>query len=434
MTREKLIEGGREAEILPNEIREWYLQYARSTWDGIMAMDYPQTGLPADHLHYSSKDGKPIETPSRVDKTSPTNIGFSLACVGGASAMGFITPSEADRRIGLTLATLEKMMHDPNVFIPTEEGKGLLVNWIQPSTGDVLTQWPGSEDPVKQQISTVDNAWLMAFAKLTSAQFPQFEDRIQSLLDRFDLPFMFDSQTGFFRGCYVLNPPGFESWQYDVISEERIAYLVSPKEIAESMRKLFMNKSRRSVFVAPTGEPGRATWDGQWFQLGWPHLIVPEDQLNPQWKSTYVASVQAQRDFGTRHFGGHYGYSAGLGPDGKYYEFRVPETGESEEQYSPQPVVTVSALVNMGLTKPAQTCEALRELHWKYPDLTHQHGGDGDTVNTETGAVQRDQLLPNQAASLISCWNIVKDGEPQQLFMSSIPASATDIYRSCSLW
>ena len=422
------------AEVLQSEIRGWYLQYAGLTWNGIRAMVYPETGLPADHLHYYTEDGKLAEDTFRIDKTSPTDIGFSLACSAAAAALGLIPSSEADQRIDRTLTTVEEMMKDPNVFIPTNEEKGLFVNWIQPSKGIVLRQWPGIDEPVRQQVSTVDNAWLMAFSQLTRAQFPQFNQRIQNYLDRIDLPFMFDTETGYFRGCYIVDPPHFESWQYDVLSEARIAYLVCDENIAKLMGNLISCKSERSVFIDPMGRPGRRTWDGEWFALGWPRLLVPEDKLNYQWGITYQATIQEQRRFGARYNGGHYGYSAGLGPDGQYHEFRVPELGESTDRYQPQPVITISALVNMGLEEPVETYMALQRLHQEFPNVTHKDNGDGDTVNTETGAIQRDQLLPNQATSLLTCWNIVNNNQAHDLFMGVVPHFIRDVYQCSSLW
>lgn len=226
MNQEAYVEKGVKEEVLPVEIREWYLQYAKLTWNSICAMTYSETELPADQSHYPIVNGNPTETICKIDKTSPTNIGFSLACVGGAVSLGFINSFEANKKINQTITTIENMMDDPKVFVKTGEKKGLFINWIQPSTGKVLNLWPDSVLPVKQQISTVDNAWLIAFSKLASAQFPEFNHRIQNYLDQIDLPFMFNNETGFFRGCYVLNPSGFENWHYDVISEARIAYLV----------------------------------------------------------------------------------------------------------------------------------------------------------------------------------------------------------------
>lgn len=200
------------------------------------------------------------------------------------------------------------------------------------------------------------------------------------------------------------------------------------------MSNLINKKSERSVFTDSLGRHGRASWSGGFFEWGWPHNLIPENKLNNQWEDTYRAAIQKQKDFGLQHNGGHYGYSAGLGPDDQYYEFRVPDSGESNVPYQPQPVITISALVNMGLEEPVETCKALQKIHQEFPTLTHVNNGDGDTVNTNTGAVQRDQLLPNQAASLMTCWNVVKDGEAQDLFMGVIPFSIRDVYKRYLLW
>ncbi|MFA4827391.1 MAG: hypothetical protein WC596_04055 [Candidatus Shapirobacteria bacterium] len=417
-----------------NEIRKGYQEYAKSTWNSISAMNYPETGLPADHLHYQREEGKLTENAFRIDKTSPTDIGFSLGCVSAAASMGFIDQFEAHQKIDCTITTIENMMNDPEVFIKTGKNKGLFVNWIQPSTDKVLNQWPGNESPVKQQISTIDNAWLIAFSKLAGVQFPEFNSRIQNYLDQVDLPFMFNNETGFFCGCFALNPSGFESWHYDVISEARIAYLVSGENIADLMGNLINKKSERSVFTDSKGHFGRASWNGEWFAMGWPRLLVPEDKLNDQWGTTYRATIQKQKDFAIQHNEGYYGFSAGLDPNGQYYEFRNPESGESTAFYEPQTVVTISALVNMGLEEPVETYMALQQIHQKFPNLMHLNNGDGDTVNTHTGAVQRDQLFPNQAASLLTCWNIVEDCKPQNLFMQVAPSCIKDVYQRCLLW
>lgn len=433
MEKEVVAKTTLKTEVLPPDMYEWYLGYADSSWNSIDAMNYPDTGLPADQLHYLSKDGKPTEETCRIDKTSPTNIGFSLACVGAAAAMEFISPHEAEQRIERTLTSIEEMIADPEVFFPINGEKGLFINWIQPSTGKVLNKWPDTDLSVKQQLSSVDNAWLVAFSKLVAAQFPNSKERINRYLDKIDLSFMIDNETGFFRGCYALDLHSFEEWQYRALSEARIAYLVCDDNIIELMGNLINRKSERSI-IEQSGHYGRTTWDGEFFQLGWPRLLVPEDKLNEQWGETYQTTINKQRQFGTEHNGGHYGFSAGLDPDGKYYEFRVPEAGESTAEYNFQPVITISALVNMGLQEPVETYQALRRLHQEYPGLRHERNGDGDTVNTVTRAVQRDQLLPNQATNLLSTWSIVKNGEPQNLFMGAVSPAVQSVYQRNPLW
>ena len=429
-------------EILPADISKFYEQYATATWHSLEAMVYP-SGLPADHLHFLLIDRESSEMAVRIDRTSPTNIGYKLACDCAAAALGEITHTEAQKKIETTLITIQKMMKDPQVFVPTgnKEG-GLFINWVQSSTGQALTHWLAVDSPIEQQlppppleqqISSLDNAWVKAFLMLTKGYFPQTGETIDNILSRIDLPFMLDHNTGLFRGVYMINPPGFKPWQYAKPSESRVQYAVCDDNIAKLMTIMFNNRSEQSVFTDSTGRCGRRTWDGESFATFWPALIIPEDKLNPQWEQSYRATIQAQKDFGSRHNGGHYGYSAGLGPDGKYYEFRVPETGESNDQYKPQTVITISALVNMGIVEPIETCLALQSLHEEFKGLVHTGMGDGDTINTVTGEYQPDQLFPNQAVSLLTCWNILKNRQPQELFMQAAPPAIRKVYE-CPLW
>ena len=421
-------------ETLSPEIKEEYLQYAKMAWNSISEMTYNDTGLPSDQLHHHLYDGIPTGEVSKIDKTSPTNIGFLLASIGGAYSMGFISEQETHKRLGKTITTIIKMTEDPETFIKTREGKGLFVNSIQPSTGTILKQWPNTEIKIKQQISTVDMAWLIAFSKMIGVQFPEYSDSIETYLNKMDLPFMFDHSTGFFNGCYNINDKCFEPWQYDVLSEARIAYLLCEDEILHEMSKLINRRTENSFFKDSKQRKGRRTWDGEYFALGWPTLIIPEDKFSPQWEETIKSTIQLQREYGEQHNYGHYGYSAGLGPDGRYYEYRVPQTGESTDPYIPQPIVTISALINMGIVYPQDTLNALKRLHQEFPSLTHPFFGDGDTVNTHTGEIQRDQIFPNQAAILLSCWNVVREEEPRNIFLNVLSPSTESIYKQNPLW
>ena len=429
-------------EMLPADICQFYKHYATATWHSIEAMIYP-SGLPADHLHYLSTDKESSEITVKIDRTSPTNIGYKLACDCAGAALGEIPHTKAQKNVETTLATIQMIMEDPQVFISTgNRDGGLFVNWVQPSTGQALTHWLPidssieqqlSAPPIEQQISSLDNAWLRAFLMLTKSHFPQTMETVNSILSRIDLPFMLNHDTGLFRGALTLNPRCFKGWQYDMPSESRIQYAVCDDDIAQLMTNMLNNRSEQSIFTDSTGRCGRKTWDGESFATFWPALIIPEDKLNLQWEQNYRATIQAQKDFGRRHNGGHYGYSAGLGPDGKYYEFRVPETGESKDQYNHEPVITISALINMGIVEPIETCHALQSLHEEFNGLVHTGMGDGDTINTVTGKYQPDQLFPNQAVSLLTCWNILKNRQPQELFMQAAPPAIRKVYE-CPLW
>ncbi len=331
------------------------------------------------------------------------------------------------------LSTLEKLLGDPKVFVQTGDDKGLFVNWIQPSTATVLTAWPDTHLPVKQQLSSVDNAWLIASAKLAGAQFSELHERIATFLSKIDLLYMRDTTTGYLHGCQELGV-GFEPWKYDVLSEARIAYLVGDDQCIAQLGHIFATRSEKSVFADASGVKGRATWDGQYFQLGWPSLLVPESSLHPQWRDTHHATIAKQREYASNHKSNYYGNTAGLSPDGRYYEFRVPDSGESTDTYEDTTVINVSALVNMGLYQPVESAHVLEQLFSEYPSISHGENGCGDTVDVAAGTVQRDQVFPNQASALMAAWSILSDGRPQKLFMTTVHPSVKTMYEANPLW
>jgi hypothetical protein len=186
--------------------------------------------------------------------------------------------------------------------------------------------------------------------------------------------------------------------------------------IVRQLSTLLNNRSEDSIVINANSR-ARRTWDGEYFAVGWPSLLLPEWEFHPQWLETHNYTIQEQKNFGQQHCNGHYGFSAGLGPDNKYYEYRIPQMGEQKDLYIPHTVITISALLNMGVLDPIGTYHKLQCLHEQFPRLRHALYGDGDTVNVITAEIQRDQLLLSQAVSLLSCWNILSNRKVQGMFM-----------------
>jgi hypothetical protein len=125
------------------EPRDTLERYARDTWASFVAMTDEATGLPADRLHL---DG------TRSVQTSITNIGAYLWSTLVAEALGFVGHDEAVARLDRTLHTLETMdRHVPS---------GQFFNWHDHTTGETLTVWPPSGEPLTPILSSVDNGWL----------------------------------------------------------------------------------------------------------------------------------------------------------------------------------------------------------------------------------------------------------------------------------
>jgi hypothetical protein len=88
----------------------------------------------------------------------------------------------------------------------------------------------------------------------------------------------------------------------------------------------------------------------------------------------------------------------------------------------------------MAQIKPVEVAQELKRIHQTFPALSHIGMGDGDSFDPQTGAVQRDQLLANQAMTLTSYWNVVLDGQARKLFMTGVPPAVGRVYQETPLW
>ncbi|HEX9618467.1 MAG TPA: DUF3131 domain-containing protein, partial [Anaerolineales bacterium] len=150
-------------------------QYAHDTWQSFVAMTDPDNGLPADNV---SAEGV------RAGYTSPTNIGLYVWSTLAARDLQIIKPAEARLRIGKVLDMLETM--ERHTFT------GQYYNWYDPSTGEKLTVWPPSGDPVYPFLSSVDNGWLASALIMITNAVPQLRDRAQAILDSMDFGCYYD--------------------------------------------------------------------------------------------------------------------------------------------------------------------------------------------------------------------------------------------------
>jgi hypothetical protein len=118
-------------------------RYAVDTWESMVAMTDPDSGLPTDIL---STDGE------RAVQTSTTNIGAYMWSTVGAEELGIIDHEEAVSRLERTVSTLEGMERHPE--------SGQFFNWYDHRSGEKITVWPPSGEPHEPRLSSVDNGWL----------------------------------------------------------------------------------------------------------------------------------------------------------------------------------------------------------------------------------------------------------------------------------
>src|SRR5205823_4829773 len=190
----------------PRDTRETLERYARDTWASFVAMTDAATGLPADSLH---RDG------TCSVQTSITNIGAYLWSTLVAEALGFISHDEAVARLDRTLGTLETLDRDAP--------SGQFFNWYDHTTGQVLTVWPPSGEPLTPILSSVDNGWLATALHLVRHRVPELSERAGALFDPMDFGFYYRPEVNRILFHYVPSTGAAPCCYDTIVSESRIA-------------------------------------------------------------------------------------------------------------------------------------------------------------------------------------------------------------------
>ncbi len=347
-------------------VRRW----AADTWRSLVAMTDERTGLPADNIPAS------LARRDRSGYTSPTNIGGYLWSAVVARELGVISRREASARIARTLATLGRMGH--------HKPSGMYYNWYDEASGDVLTTWPDSGDPVQPFASSVDNGWLGAALMVVREADPANRRAADRLFRRMRWDMFFDAagpRTGglIHGGFYVTEPAvlddvtlgnhigvGPDVWytnhHYDTtVSETRItSYLgISQGQIPGShwfaMWRTFspgcdyswsesepVGQMRRYLGIdvyegALTYRGMRIVpgWGGSMFEELMPDVFVPESSWAPRsWGVNHPLHVRAQKEHGLEEAGyGYWGFSPCSNPAGGYREYGVDALGLNPTGY-----------------------------------------------------------------------------------------------------
>ena len=314
--------------------RDTLQRYARDTWASFVAMTDPDTGLPADSL---AADG------TRSVQTSTTNIGAYMWSTLVAEALGIIHHDEAVERLTATLSSLETMeRHEPS---------GQFYNWYDHTTGEKLTVWPPSGDPLTPILSSVDNGWLAPASRSSRTAVPEVADRAE----RSSTAWTSASTTArTSTGSRSTTRPstGASPCCYDtIVSESRIASYIGiakgelpakeyfgawrtfPDTCDWSWQETKPVGFKRTYFGVDVFEgayryvdfrvvPG---WGGSMFEALMPALFVPEEQWGPRsWAINHPLTVAAQIHHGLVDAEyGYWGFSPANIPEGGYTDYGV---------------------------------------------------------------------------------------------------------------
>jgi hypothetical protein len=319
-------------------------RYARDTWASFVAMTDPGSGLAADSLR---ADGE------RSVQTSTTNIGAYMWSTLVAEELGIIGHGEALDRLGRTIGTLERMERHPE--------SGQFFNWYDHRTGEKLTVWPPTGEPLTPILSSVDNGWLATGLRLVERSVPELSDRAGGLFDSMDFGFYYRPDVNRILFHYVPST-GEAVCCYDtIVSESRIAsyigiakgelpqrhYYGAWRSFPDSCdwswqetRPLGFDRTYFGIDVFEGAYPYAGTrltpsWGGSMFEALMPPLFVPEDRWGPgSWRANHPLTVAAQIRHGLVEAGyGYWGFSPANVPEGGYAPYGVDAIGMNPTGY-----------------------------------------------------------------------------------------------------
>ena len=319
-------------------------RYADGTWRSFEAMTDARSGLPSDILE---SDG------TRSVQTSTTNIGAYMWSAVVAEKLGLIRRSELAARMRRTIDTLEGMERYADT--------GQFYNWYDHRTGEKLTTWPPSGDPLVPILSSVDNGWLAVGLKIVADRVPEVSRRAKKLYDAMNFGFYYRSSVNRMLFHFVPDTGG-EACCYDtIVSESRIAgYIgIAKQQVPEKVyfgafrsfpdtcdwswtetRPTGFTRSYYRTSVYDGSLPYNGTfvtpsWGGSMFEALMPSLFVPEERWAPgSWGANHPLTVAAQAHHGLVEAGyGYWGFSPANVPEGGYTVYGVDGIGSDPGGY-----------------------------------------------------------------------------------------------------
>ena len=429
-------------------------RYASDTWASFVAMTDPESGLPADSL---SADGQ------RSVQTSTTNIGAYMWSTLVARELGIIGRAEALARLEKTVGTLEHMeRHGPS---------GQFFNWYDHRTGEKLTVWPPTGEPLTPILSSVDNGWLATGLRLVERMVPELRARAGRLFDSMDFGFYYRPEVNRILFHYAPDTGAAPCCYDTVVSESRIAsyigiakgelpqreYYGAWRSFPDSCdwswqetKPLGVRRSYLGIDVFEGAYPYNGTrvtpsWGGSMFEALMPSLFVPEDVWGPgSWRANHPLTVDAQIHHGLVEAQyGYWGFSPANVPEGGYSAYGVDAIGMNPGGYpsnedntlvdagfegcagrEPQPAPPPAAYTNGVVTPHA----AFLGLRWAQPQVlanldrlesdfdVYDRWGFRDSVNVDTGVASNFYLSLDQGMIMAAIGNALADDVLRRAF------------------
>ena len=421
-------------------------RYAGATWASFVAMTDEDSGLPADALH---NDG------TRSVQTSTTNIGAYMWSALVAEKLGLISHAEVVERLGKTLTSLEHMERHES---------GQYFNWYDHRTGEKLTTWPPTGEPLLPWLSSVDNGWLAVGLRTTASRVEELRARANAIYASMDFGFYYRPARNQILFHYAPSNGDAPCCYDTTVSESRIASYIGIEK-GELPQRHYYGTSRsfpdscdwswvetRPVGFTRTylgqdvyegayrynGTRVTPSWGGSMFEALMPSLFVPEERWAPgSWGSNHPLTVAAQIHHGNVEAGyGYWGFSPANIPEGGYRAYGVdaigmdPRGNPSNNDYTlvdhgwddlacvrdPQPdpapnkytngVVSPHAAFLALRYAPAETVANLRRLEQDFAASdVYDRWGFRDSINVDSGVASDFYLSLDQGMIMAAIGN-----------------------------
>ncbi|MFF9398370.1 glucoamylase family protein [Streptomyces sp. NPDC014744] len=430
-------------------LRRWF----RDTYRSMEAMT-TDFGLAVDKIDVSGP-GAPVQS----RQTSPTNIGCGLWSTVAAAGLGVIDGSTMERRLERAVRAVEKL----------ERHHGFWLNWYDAHDGSVITEWPGTNDPVRPFLSSVDNAWLVTGLRIAADAAPALRPRIGRILATADWSYYYTpydpadpvAGPGQLRGGFWTDTGEPTGHHYGALNTEpRMASYLGiadgslPADHYWHLLRTMLPEHEQEQhphgsYVAMDGvrvwqghytHRGRKivpSWGGSMFEALMVPLFVPEAEWSPRsWGLTHRRYVRGQIEHGMEEARyGYWGFSPANIPEGGYQEYGVDALGMQVDGYASNtdrtyttdgaPLPPPSAFTNGVVTPhasflalPYAPDEAIANLRALDRDFGAYHAGYGfrDSVNVSTGRVSDYMLALDQGMIAAALAQALRPGLLQRPF------------------
>lgn len=406
-------------ETIEEDQAEFLKDIARRTWRFFEESADKITSLPPDNVQISPKKGA-------AHRTSPTNIGLSMAARFAAWKLGFLEDIEFLNKLEHEVATLEKL----------EKWHGHVLNWYDTRT--LVPLCP-------RFVSAVDNGNLAACLLTLREGVKQvcinsalneralsLSERLHALYEQMDFSLLYDAKLKLFYIGYEIEHDRFNQSHYDLLASEAriLSFVAIAKGDADPIHWFRLARSLTNA----QGKRLLVSWSGTMFEYLMPILFMhntPDTLLGESAKSC----VQAQIQFaGNMPWGvSESGYFAfDLDMNYQYRAFGIPNAGVKAARDDRVIAPYASVLALMVEPKLAvKNLQRLRDLgalgrygFYEALDYTPERVSNGDFMLVSS------YMAHHQGMSLLSLCNVLENNAIVEAFNSAPEVRAAALLTS----